>query len=235
MKRNYKLPSTYHLGSPGNACAGDPPGHPRYFVRAIYTRYGNSPRYGTPQYYLNGTGFEELEEVDKLYGTARFPKLPLDHPRTRAWILDKYRHHHHCYYHPTEKEYRSRKTVIFPVPNYKLESFRDHEGYSEEYRTKQRAAIDQRNADIRAEAAIICIPENHQAVVLIREYYPEYEPELDLIENPPRSTETWWETLDEQPTPENCPGTRWGSKHPVNGAWCQVCGWHQEEKGADNK
>ena len=78
---NYKLPPTYHLGDPGNACYGEPPNHPRYFIRSIYTQHGNNPPYGKPQYILNNIGYEEIEQVDKFF--KFFKPLPLEHPRTQ--------------------------------------------------------------------------------------------------------------------------------------------------------
>jgi hypothetical protein len=229
IKKNYKLPAAYNLGSEGCGCAGEPPGHPRYFVRSIYTKSGNCPPYNKPQYYLNGTGFMDLKEVDLLYGTNSFPKLPLDHPRTRGWIKGNYKHFNHCYYHPTEKEYNRPMTVIYPVPNYKLKSFVDDPRFSDEWREKEKASIEAYNNDIFKMTKEVAVPENHCAVVIIREYYPEYLWELDLIENPPKITETWWERINEKPTPENCPGSKsLRTKHPVNGSWCQVCGWHKE-------
>ena len=53
--------------------------------------------------------------------------------------------------------------------------------------------------------AKIATVENHQAVIMIRKHYPEYEPEPDLIRNPPSSSPTWWERMPAKPSPENCP------------------------------
>jgi len=75
-------------------------------------------------------------------------------------------------------------------------------------------------------------PEHHLAYLLVKKCYPEAKPRLDLIKNPPTwgkgGVGSWWERLEEKPTPENCPGDSTG-KHPVNGSWCQVCGWIQEK------
>lgn len=226
MKKNYELPKSYHLGSEGCGCAGEPPCYPLYFVKPIFTQYGNNPSYKQPQYYLDGNGYNNLDEVSKLYGTKKYPKLSLDHPRTRAWILDKYRHHQHCYYNPNRVN--NHDIIVYPVPSYKLKKFYDDERFSDEWREREKTSIEQYNNEIIRQAKEICIPENHSAVVLIRKYYPEYQPELDLIENPPKVIETWWARHEEKPTPETCKGEPWKS-HPVNGNWCQVCGWHSEE------
>jgi hypothetical protein len=222
---NYKIPATYHLGSAGCGCAGDPPNYPSYFIKPIYTSHGNSPAYNRPQYYLNNTGFYSIEQANKLWGKGRFEKLPLDHPRVRAWIEDKYRHHQHCYYHTSEMEYGKRKVIIYPVPDYKLKTFKDDERFSDAWREIEKASIEQYNKEIIEQTKEIAIPENHCAVVLIRKFYPEYEPELNLIENPPKHTGNWW-TIGDKPTPEECKG-QYGDKHPVNGTWCQWCGWHE--------
>ena len=86
--------------------------------------------------------------------------------------------------------------------------------------------MDQANREIQEAATVWAIPENHAAVVTIRRYYPDYEPELDLIANPPAHPGDWWERLAEKPTPETCPG-KYGQKHPMGGTWCQMCGWKE--------
>ena len=150
--------------------------------------------------------------------------LPLDHPRTVAWIKAVYKHLHNCYYNKDADE--SDKTLIYPIPSYELKSFKDDERFSEEWRIKERAAVDQANAETIAVAMKIAVPENHMAVRSIREFYPEHVPDPELINNPPKSTPTWWEQFSECPKPEDCPGGM-GQKHPLNGSWCQVCGWHE--------
>jgi len=72
-------------------------------------------------------------------------------------------------------------------------------------------------------------PSHHLAYLLVKKYYAQAEPRTDLIENPPSwgkggGIGTWWEKLEEKPTPETCPSDSIG-KHPVNGTWCQACGW----------
>ena len=189
--RGYKIPATYHLDQhDGAGCFLCPPGHPRYFVKSIYTQYGNSPRWGSPCYYLSNIGFFDLEQVDRLYGSGSFPKLALDHPRTQAWEAQLYAYMRNCY--KTDKS----DTDIIKDPEWEKENA-----------TK------------------------HKAFLHIKEHYPEYVPNIDLILNPPKwgngSGGTWWERLTSKPTPESCPGYH-NNKHPVNETWCQVCGWEQE-------
>ena len=183
----YIIPPTYHLGDAGCCCFGEPPNHPRYDVKSIYTQYGNSPPWGRPQYYLKGRGFNELEEVDKL-----FKPLPYDHPRVQAWERDQYAYKSNCY-SPDGTTRAVDKCIIDP----------DREQP----------------------------PEHHLAYLAVKEYYPEAEPRLDLIETPPiygKGAEGhWWERHDNPPKPEECKGETWRA-HPVNGDWCQVCGWVAE-------
>lgn len=71
-------------------------------------------------------------------------------------------------------------------------------------------------------------PENHRAVRNIRKFYPDYEPEIELINTPPKAygkEGNWWETDAMQPAPDQCRPRSIG-RHPINGNWCQWCGWY---------
>jgi hypothetical protein len=205
----YTLAPSYRLGSPGCGCFCEPPGHPLYFVQSIYTKFGNNPPKG-PNYFLDGKGAENLDEVSALYGSAKYPKLPLDHPRTRAWIKHLYGYMHDCY-RPSwaPVEYGKPGTVIFPVQTWD---------------DKSREAI-----RVHGEPK----PEDHSAVQFIRKYYPEYQPEPDLINARSGygigSEGDWWETEAERPSPENCKPRNLGP-HPINKTWCQWCGWVSSEE-----
>jgi len=210
--RPYKLPPSYHLGGPGCGCFLEPPGHPSYFVRPVYTQYGNHPSKG-PGYFIDGKGTDSWEEVAKLYGTTKYPKLPLDHPRTRAWIKCLYGHFQHCY-QPSwaPLEFGKPGTIIYPV---------------QDWDEKSVAAVKEHGAPK---------PEEHSAVLSIRKHYPDYQPEPDLIAGPSSYGKMgeghWWETDAEKPTPETCKPRGEGSlsRHPINGSWCQWCGWVAPEK-----
>jgi len=236
----YNKPASYHLqDDSGNGCAGDAPGYPTYFTRSVYTKHGNNPARGAQMV----ISYEEWDYIvedstdwrdgDALeVRNARLHKLwkplPLDHERVRLWIADTYRHHKHCYVDVERPEYGRPGTLIFPVPDYKLKTFRDDYRWSEEYRTALRNEIDAYNREEIDRAAAIAIPENHQAVRIIRKFYPEYQPEPELIANPPQQIAQWWETEAHKPTPETCPTTqRWNKTHPINGSWCQWCGWKE--------
>ena len=251
------LPPTYRLQDDcGNGCAGDPPGYPTYFTRSVYTQYGNSPGRGPEtvitfegRHYCvehsrdwRGGSWEELQgKREKLYRELWRP-LPIDHERTRAWIQATYAHHHHMYLddageYQTGKDYRKDwNSFVFPVPYYKLESFRDDPRFSDEWRMREKARVEMMKAEIIALASKIATPENHCAVRIVRRYYPEHEPILEWIKTSPGQVGNWWETAAKRPTPEECPG-QYSMTHPCNGSWCQWCGWRQEsgdgtEKGA---
>jgi len=239
----YKLPPTYHLqDDPGNGCAFDPPGYPSYFTRSVYTQYGNTPPRGAQEVIAfagslritrhsddwkkcKGWDSEHAKYEERL--RKLWKPLPLDHPRTRAWIAQLYKHFQHCYADYEELEYGRPGTLVYPVPYYKLKIARIDEHWTEEYKQLVRDEAAAYNKMLQERAERIAIPDNHKAVVYIREFYGEYEPELDLIENPPEHPGDWWERLAEKPTPETCPG-KYGYKHPMGTTWCQMCGWRKE-------
>ena len=219
VKKGYQLPPTYRLGSSGCGCFMEPPNHPRYFVRSIYTQYGNNPPYSKPCYYLNGNGYTELEQIDKLY-----KPLPLESERVQEWIKALYRHLTHCYKDPLY----GNDNIIYPVPYYKLKTFVDDVRFSDEWRASEKTNVERANAEIEALYKASATPDNHSATIIIRKYYPEFVPSQELINNPPKSNGDWWTRLDKRPTPDTCPGDM-GHKHPLNGEWCQFCGWHKGE------
>jgi hypothetical protein len=245
----YKKPPTYRISdSMGSGCAGDPPGYPSYFVRHVYTQHGNSPRRGaTAVITYEGVSYVvESNGDDTVNRNFTFRRLwiplPEDHPRVLAWIEDRYRHLHNCYLNPSIPVMRNNyhdRMVIYPVPDYKLRSlgkFDPHWTWS--YSLMRALEIAAYNGMIQEQAEKIAHDRaNHCAVQGIRRFYPDHEPRLDLIKNPPRHIATWWEILSERPTPETCPGEtlqwgKWGlggrsNAHPVNGNWCQVCGYHK--------
>jgi len=139
---------------------------------------------------------------------------------------------HNCYYHPDYTEYGKPAILTGPSrysKNFGLKTFTDDPRFSEEWRTKAMAEVEVHNAEVYKLWAKVAQPENHAAYQFIKKYYDQHEPDLELIANPPEIDGNWWETYDHRPTPEECPGTaRWGrpvNPHPVNGSWCQVCGW----------
>lgn len=233
----HKCPPTYRYGDQGNACAGDAPGFPTYFTRSVFTSHGNSPHRGaTLVLTIPGEEPRVVETAEWKPGEGwetrrtRFQKLmvrlwnplPLDHPRVRMWIEREYQQSAHCYIDDSKKP--QDRLVIWPVPDYKLKAFRDDPRFSDEWRTKEKAAIDQANQEIIEAIRPLIRPENHSAVRSIQEFYPFYQPEINLIENPPEGKViTWWERHATQPTPQECEGLGSGHRHPI-GNPCQTCG-----------
>lgn len=231
-----ELPPRYTLQAhPGNGCAGDPPGFPSYFTRCIYTPSGNDPARGPTMVISlprDGKNYVIARAEDPYNATRHaallmslWRPLPLDHERVRLWIGDTYRDVKHCYRDDqglvTSKD--DHGIFIFPVPYYKLRHFQDDPRFSEEWRTKERAAVEAYNRDIQERATRLATPENHQAFRRVVEFYPDHKPDLALIQDPPKVPVQWWETDATAPTPETCK-PRW-REHPINGSWCQWCGW----------
>ena len=223
----YQVPPGYYLqkGS-GNGCAGDPPGCPTYFTRSIYTSSGNNPSHSSPQVVITFEGVHYVvcdkrgydhhkELLSKLYAP-----LPIDHVRTRLWILGTYKHQHHCY------NGWGDDMVIYPVPDWQKKTYKDDHRWHEQYRQAAKAEVAAFNQQLEDKCKALADPTNHNAVRLIRGYYPSYEPELGLIHSvPSKHVGQWWETEAMQPSEEDCASTqRWGNKHPFNSTWCQWCG-----------
>lgn len=242
-KRPVYVPTggNYVSKSQGNGCYLDAPGYPTYFTRCVYNRHGNDPQRGPHMvitfegvHYVVETAEDWKPGMDWDTHHARIQKrlhglwvpLPLDHLRSRMWIEACYRHLHHCYIDDSKPERADDHIFIYPVPRYKLELFMD------DPRFPSKEEVDRKNAEIVGYWENLATPDNHAAVRGIRKFYPDYQPEQDLIEGKfklPRAD--WWECDADQPTPENCPG-KYGHKHPMSKNWCQFCGWQQitEEK-----
>ena len=209
----------YKLGSYGSGCYLDAPGFPSYMIQALYTRNGNTPD-GAPEQVLELDGV--LYVVEPAHGVTQeshekplhrlYKPLPIDHIRVQMWMANVYRYFHNCY---RDKEAQD-KMMVFPLPNYKLETptpFSIKPGAPEAELSKIQAKIDAELARCKAvnearllHAEQVAIPENHLAVITIRKFYPDYEPNLNWIDCPLKSTgqEDWWETSAQRPEAEEC-------------------------------
>jgi len=172
-------------------------------------------------YEFNGMYFTELEDVNKY-----FKPLPLEHERTQAWIACLFGYFKNCYHNPDGK--KGDDTLIYPVPDYQLKHFHEDERFSEEWRTKERASIKQANAEIQKTAKKLATLDNHKAVRFIRQHYPDFKATAEMLKLNGYGKGDWWTRLEKRPTPEQCPGDK-GTKHPVNGTWCQFCGWRAKD------
>jgi len=215
----YELPPTYQLQKdPGNGCINDPPGYPTYFTRSVYTQYGNTPR--------NAKAEEVIEYEGKLYITrsskdwrtgdtwdtvsARYQKrlrrlwkpLPLNHLRVQLWIQSIYAYFKGCWEDPSVKDRTNVSNLVIPSSINKQDRLFD--------------------LGTKAKLAEVCVPENYRPTRVVKEFYPEHE--YDEIEAHQSRTcvPHWWETEAEVPNP--CKPRSCGP-HPINGSWCQWCGW----------
>ena len=228
----YKMPDSCRLQrDSGMGCAGDPPGFPSYFLKSVYTKHGNSPSKGAQTviqyegiaYVLqHSEDYKDKNSYEKFHKRLRrlWKPLPLDHERTKLWIQDTYRHHHSGYRLAEVLEYGHAATVFWPVENtYQVTKFLEHDFFKnmrDDSKSKERANVLEY---LRKQV----YPENHSAVHIIREFYPEHQPNLELIENPPKVvTPQWWETDAAAPKPGECRPRSMGPHK--DDFFCQWCG-----------
>lgn len=241
----YVKPESYTIDSHmGSGCAGNPPGHPSYFVRSVYNRFGNEPNTGTkevieyngklyalPDFWEGSKNWNECKaKRDRLYKRL-YKALPEDHPRVVAWINATYSHLKHCYRDPYAVKQQD-ELLIYPVPFYKLKTPRvDFKRWSVEYIIEYCKEIADYNQSVIDYARTIATPDNHKAVIAVREFYPDHVPTDYLIYTPYRMG-SWWERESEQPTQYTCKGNDYLGAHPCNKTWCQECGWDSKREFA---
>lgn len=242
----HKLPVTYHYGtSLGSACAGDPPGYPSYFLQNVYDRWGNTPARGAEAVICyQGVAYvvyrssdwdgcatwEELCQKREARLRRLWKPLPLEHPRTQAWIGDSRRHHANCYQRLDVPGDWNQRLHVGAWTFTETVNLAKHLGLCAVDAWLDAPAEDETEAwqeyhelafEVRAASA--------DATILVRRFYPEYK--HDEVTEVPAVPTQWWEVLPEQPNPETCPGqVRYGDHkgHPYNGSWCQICGWKSE-------
>ncbi len=249
----------------GQGCAGDPPGFPTYFLQPIYSPSGNNPQHGPESVIMDDEGnYRVIETADwnkgetwdtriekfKALMRSLYKPLPFEHPRVAAWVSSNFTHMKHCYADDaglvTDKN--DSKMFIYPVPSYKLRHFHD------DPRTKERAAVEQANADIEKAASALAIFDNHKAVRHTRSTYPDVGPETivliqrhvtvdgtmvlngrkatlaELVTSPEKfHTGDWKDANERMPTPTECNEveSRWRPGPHCTG-WCQMCGAIEE-------
>ena len=255
--KTYTLPPSYHLGGYGSACSLDAPGFPSYMVQGVYTKFGNTPS-KAPGHVLSIDGSLYIMEPPRIhaYGSweaywAAYRKLlhsvwrplPLDHERVQLWMAHVYQHFARCYRDVERPEHGRPGTLIFPIPDFQIKhpkvltipaTATDKEiTQIRESQRLENELTESLNATERIRAEYVATPENHLAVLSIREFYPEHQPNLEWIANPPRLSQAdWWETAATKPTPETCaPRNSLGGRenfdwsHPTDpGRHCHFCG-----------
>lgn len=255
----------YHLqDDSGNGCAGDPPGYPSYFTQAVYNSQGNNPASGfnyvivhdgkaygiDPIKWQAGETWEKRQESQKELFRRLWKPLPIDHPRTQAWIIATFAHHKNCYQVPelrAQGKNWSDAMLIWPggclgkTPfgklknlEFEVEHARKHSAFDKWTPIEQGkfiADVEANNKRVTRFCEIVAVPANHDGTIIVQRYYPDFFPTKALLDDGLESEGNWWETLATKPTPQTCPG-QYGNAHPVNGKWCQFCGWHEEEAAA---
>ncbi len=213
--------------SAGMGCYGDAPGFPTYFLRAVYDHHGNTPKNG-PDSVLLGTDGEWHEfSTSNRNERARalYKPLPVEHPRAQAWIAATMAHTQHCYADVERPEYSRPGTLIFPVSDYKLKTFRDNPQWTEEYRAAAKNEVEAFNRYEIDRATRIATVGNHQGVRSVREIYPDWSPRDPSIVNgiPGYTHADWWEDSETPPELGQCPGAQNVSREHTD-AFCQYCG-----------
>lgn len=219
----YRIPDTYHTGTSGMGCAGDPPGFPTYFVQPVYNRHGSTPHKAPTAVLMGPDGKLRIMPEDRATWRRLYVPLPVEHERVVCWIADTFAHFRNCYRDAERPEYGRPGTLIFPVPSYKLKPFVDDPRWPDTYRAAHKAEVDAFNAEECARAERIATVENHRGVVLVRETYPDFEPTAEQINNPVEFGQAdWWTTDEARPTAGTCRGDYW-NMHPQSGR-CRWCG-----------
>jgi len=230
-----------HMGS---GCFLDAPGYPSYFLQSVWDSSGNNEivigivddKGDLRDLPVKRNREETLREL--------WRPLPVDHPRVELWIQHVYQYFVHCYGDPQlgDKQRNVSNTVSWPVSRFERplrpKSTVQVFGYRDGKHGMFEAKLDpveyrQMLRDYRTELKhllqdrwrVASNPENHLAVLAIREFYPEHQPNLDYIKNPPkRSQEDWFERYATPPDP--CPG-HLGTSHGEamrKYHYCRLCG-----------
>ena len=253
--------------SMGVGCHLDPPGYPSYFLQNLWAANGDYSSRGAYQVIVEPDGTprtiftQEDDSYKKEVHEAKLRRLwsplPIDHPRTDAWMRHIYGYFGRMYVDPSIPNGTNvDKMVQYPVPSYELvkvglfipeklipsfilaQDWMDaatkatvlaQEGHMQEVlETRLKEAV----AAFTAKRKAICTPENSAAVRYIQRFYPEHQPVVEWLNGPipdaPAGRGNWWETEAQRPTPENCKPRSCGP-HPVNKSWCQWCGWKKDE------
>ena len=252
----YMLPTGYTLGSPGMGCFNDAPGYPTYYMQPVYY-WGNTLK-NVPDAVIMGPD-GHLRRLDRVYPSIKgengeadwfasshtsntawagairrlYKPLPLEHARVQAWIAQVGAHLKNCYTDAERPEYKKPGLLIFPVPAYKLRTFRDDPRWNDAYRAALRAEVEAFNAQEIEHGIRTATVDNHRGVQAIREMYPDWSPPDGWMAGKVGDRHgDWWETDDAPPAPGACPGMR--AKHGATwnnhdeamskGGWCQFCG-----------
>lgn len=244
-----KLAPTYNIGRQmGAGCFGDPPGYPTYFLQHVYTSHGNSPNKGAQTVIVyKGVPYvvQHSDDYKRQDSSERFAKLmrslwaplPEDHERTRHWMASVYKHQGEGYRLAGMVGQYGRGSETLFIQAGKLAHWQEHRLFGHARFAKLHARCDSKSWASRIITRYLMRhvkPENLVAVHIIRRYYPEHQPMPELgvaLAAAHGNVPTWWETEATAPTAETCKPRSMGP-HPINGSWCQACGWQVPNESA---
>jgi hypothetical protein len=219
----YKKPPTYQVSTHwGCGCFLDPPGYPTHFLRSVYTQYGNSPSRGAT---------EVVDYKGELYVTRHeedWKRIPSSVEPGKAWDYMSAKHD------------RLMRRIWKPLPldHERVRLWQIH-AYCY-FKNCYSLDGDERNVDKMVNFG----PDQfHLGYLMIRKYYPEAEPHVEWsqLEGYGRNSlgiGDWIDMEAVRPTPETCwpDNSRMrgsgGNGHPMNGKWCQWCGWYEGSQEA---
>ena len=196
----------------GQGCFLDAPGFPSYFLRAVYNSRGDVPDSYPQAVIALPNGMQKIVQ----------PSVNNTWREGDTWDTVTARH---------AAVLRSLWSPL-PLDHPRVQAWIDYlYGYF------RNCYIDRAKGSRKVQDLLKYRPddytvEDHAATALVRDFYPDFEPTEENIERGcyGRPNGTWWEILAEKPTPENCPGDENMGRHPMNGKWCQVCGWKEEKR-----
>lgn len=198
----YKRAPTYRIdNSPGAACYGDPPGYPTYFLRYVWTPYGNHPRggavlvisdperigaYGEPVQYAVVKGYDDYlnDWTKKPIFRKLWKPVPMDSLRFKLWERGRYIHFSSCIHDESVGKINgyARCGVDFRVSVFAV---REYETYAN-YEGNEQTALVRKKLYCDAKQHL----QNHAAVYDIREFYPEYQVNVEWAVYRPTKEQT---------------------------------------------
>jgi len=241
----YKLPKTYELQdiliSAHRGIIHVPPGYPDFFIQKIHPESGGEVRKGSPNrvisygghLYVVGTNLgydlsyfkrEEVKAKNVIALRDIYKSLPIDHPRTVAWLHHLYSNYRSKYFIPgnnietkevnpeiklfaewdnTNQEYQFKYSLdIRKYKGYEIDP--KYQNMSKEWLEITCKEVELYNRDLNNIVAKYVNPSNMVATRYVREFYPDFTPSQEFLDNIPEFGGIWWTLLDHQPTPETC-------------------------------
>lgn len=219
----------------GAACFMDAPGFPSYFIRSVYTRKGDSPDKGPAEVLdLGDLGCYVVESADWQLGDtwenrqaeklalflSIWSPLPLDHPRTQAWLYSCYAYFGRCWEDPRTGSKAAEK---LRCPGKNRAGFTDPVEVGDVARAlgiwEEGAAFDELEQQVNRLL--------YRPFTYAKEFYSDFAglPVVDGLDPWQQDFKwgkggagDWWERYD---SPVGC-------DHPGGAArrgWCQLCGY----------